>query len=456
MNKILLIALISFGLLSENKAQVFKLKSLPGSGVINRKEGGSTINIDMVYTGSPMSHTMSVKYTFIGKNAGAVVATDLSNISAATDTIMFNANDTLRKFTFKPVVDGLSPETPDTFIFKLTQALTMGSIGSPDSIIIVISDSVSTTPPPPTAKPFRTIGSIRTDSNIDGISDSTGITCTIRGVVHGMNFRTTGYQMSITDGTGWIGVFSNKNYPAFTTLSEGDSVEIAGKIEEFRGLSQINFSLTGDTIISKSSGTVRTAEVVNTLNELSESKLVKMDNLSLFSGTWLNDSAYTLVMQNTAGTKFDLRINNKPATNFGTTPLIITGKIYSITGLGGQFDQAASAPKTSGYQLIPRKSADIVITGNVGISSSEVNSFSIYPSIVSSSTTLNFTATSNELATIQLIDLKGRVAKTITTKILVGENEIKISDLNSLSNGHYILNIKGENISIQSKLTISK
>lgn len=455
MNKILLITLISFGLLSENQAQVFKLKSLPSSGVINRKEGGSTITIDMVYTGAPMSHTMSVKYTFTGKNTGAVVATDLSNISAATDTIMFNANDTLRKFTFKPVIDGLSPETPDTFIFKLTQALTMGSIGTPDSIIIVITDSLATNPQPSTGKPLRTIAQLRADANTDGISDSTGISCTIRGVLHGVNFRTTGYQMSITDGTGWMGIFSNKTYPSFPTIMEGDTVEIAGKIEEFRGLSQINFSLTGDTIISKGTKSARPFELVTTLNEYSESRLVKMENLVLTSGTWLADSVFNLTMQNSAGS-FAIRVNNKPSSNFSAMPTIITGKKYSITGLGGQFDLATSAPKTTGYQLVPRKLADIVVTGNASINSSNDNFIAIYPSIVSDYTTLQFNANKSEKGSVQIIDLQGRIAKNIDVNIVNGENKITINDLHSLSNGNYIIKLNSDNSSIQSQITISK
>lgn len=447
MNKIVL--LIACVIAFNANAQIHSVTSAPKYSI---KEGKSGFII-VAYAGTAMSHTMTLNYTLTGKNSGAVVGTDLSNLSH-TGAIVFPANQNKDTFTYDIVADNLT-EGNDTFIFKLTSAATMGTIGTSDSVMFIILDSTITSPNPVTSKPLRTIAQMRSDANSDGESDSLNVSCTLRGIVHGVNFRTTGYQFSLTDGTGWISIYSTKNYSGLSAgLKEGDTIEVRGKMDDFNGLAQLNFSATGDTIFIISNKSARTPEIVSSLDEFSESRLVKLENLTLTSGAWFPDSVFNIKMQNTVGTVFEIRINNKPSANFSASPLIISGKKYSLTGLGGQFDN--SLPKTSGYQLIPRKSSDIVVTGNAGITATETNNLSIYPSIVSNSITLNFNATKNELATIQFIDLQGRVAKSLLAKIIVGENQMNISDLNTLPNGLYILDLKGEQISIQSKMTISK
>jgi hypothetical protein len=449
MKKILL--LISTIFVFNLNAQVYTVKSFK----FTKTEGLSAF-ID-VRNSMGMNMTMGIKFSITAKSSGAVVASDLSNINPSNDTILFQTSaDTVKRVTFNTVLDNLT-EGNDTFVFKIHSPFGMpgASIGSPDSIIFIVRDSVIA---PVTGKPYRTIGSLRLDSNNDGVSDSVGVSCTIRGVLHGTNFKTPGYQMAICDGTGCMNIFSGKPYPSFPTANEGDSVEVAGTVDEFRGLAQLKFSNAGDTIILKGTKSIYPIQTVSILNEYSESRLVKMDNMVYTSGTWLADSAFDIKMKTTTNVEYVVRINNKPSANFSAIALIKAGKKYSITGIGGQFDPAAAAPKTTGYQIIPRKSADIVETGNApsGILASEINGFSVYPSIISNSTTIKFNSEINDIAKLELIDLQGKIVRTQDLKIISGENQVLVQNLNNLPNGNYIITLTGSMISAKNMIQIAK
>lgn len=451
--KKVLFSLFSFLVFFENQAQVFSLKSMPASGVIFRKEGGNAVTID-IRNSMPMNMLMSVKFELKGKNAGAMVNTDLEQFSNGLlfDTIQFGNNDTVRRFSFKPVLDGIN-EGNDTFIFKILTP-SMGSIGSPDSVFIVITDSVAA---PITGRPLYQIGAIR-GANKDGIPDSINKTCTIRGTLYGINRRTTGYQMFICDGTGCMGIFSGKTYSILPTVNEGDSVEISGIIDQFRGLGQIRFNATGDTIRKIGFRTINSPQTVTSLNESSEAKLVKVDGLSLFSGTWLADSAFDLTMKNSGGTEFSVRIENKPSTNFSAPAAIKTGEVYSITGMGTQFDQASTAPYTKGYQLLPRKLSDILKTGTGGSSIAQTSqtAINVFPTLVKNTIHLYFESTSTEKASVQIIDILGKVVKLESVQIVNGENLITLGQLETLNSGNYFIQLQSSSIQLNKQFSIVK
>lgn len=449
MKKLLLLA-VCFSIL-DLSSQVFTLKSLPASGVISRKEGGSQINID-VRNSMPMNPNMAVRFSLNGKNSGAVVSADLTALSSTGDTIQFNNNDTIRRFTFRPVLDGVT-EGNDTFVFKITQAVTMGSIGSPDSVVVVITDSTAA---PISGRPLYSIGAIR-GTNKDGIPDSIGKSCSIRGTLYGVNRRTTGYRMFICDGTGCMGMFSGKNYALLGSVQEGDSVEISGYINEFRGLGQIEFNSTGDTIRKLGfNSNLRTPMTVTALNENSEAYLVKVEKLTLKSGTWFADSAFDLIMTNPSNTEFSVRIENKPSSNFSATPLIKSGETYTITGLGSQFDQASSAPFTKGYQLLPRKSADILkVASSISNSNQDLN-VNIFPTLVRHNMNIYLESKVNEMANIQITDIVGKPLRKDMVKLINGENILTIDDLEKLPVGNYFIHLQTASFQIFKQFSIVK
>jgi len=447
MKKLLVILsclLSMFDVVSQN----WNFKNVPT--IVNRKEGGSELFF-AIRNSMAMNHTMWITYKLTGKNSGANPSLDFDNFNYI-DTVKFNNNDTVVTLRFKAVLDNVT-EGNDTFVLRLDKA-SMGSVVSPDSVTIIISDSTAA---PITGRPLYTISVIR-GSNKDGIPDSINKTCTIRGTLYGINRRTTGYQMFICDGTGCMGMFSGKTYTLLPTVQEGDSVEISGIIDEFRGLGQIRFNSTGDTIRKIGFRTLNSPQTVTALNESTEGKLVKLEGLSLKTGTWLADSAFDLTMRNSGGTEFSIRIENKPSANFSAPALIKSGEIYTITGMGTQFDQSSSTPYTKGYQLLPRRASDILKTGSGGssIHSSKSNEVTIFPTLVHTNIHMFFESKVKENGIVSIIDLLGKTIRTESINVVTGENLFTIENLANLTQGNYFVQLQTPSYQLSKQFSIVK
>lgn len=301
--------------------------------------------------------------------------------------------------------------------------------------------------------------------NKDGIPDSAGTLCMLTGVVYGQNKQTTvGYNFAMCDATGCIGIYSSKNYKVGTsstnlTLKEGDSISIYGKIEESNGLGQINFEdkVSNDTILKLGTSGLRSAVTVTKLDEESESKLVKLTNLSLISGGWASADT-NLIMSNTAGDEFQIRLLNK-SNAISSTAKIVSGKKYNVTGIGGQFDKS-SGSKTAGYQLIPRNSSDIseVVSGGGGSSILSIfnhKSIQIYPNPASlTSVVLALESAYKESAILTLIDNAGKIVVSTSIKLETGMNQYKLDHLDRIQNGNYILRIEARHLNESQELLI--
>ena len=83
---------------------------------------------------------------------------------------------------------------------------------------------------------------------------------------------------------------------------------------------------------------------------------------------------------------------------------------------------------------------------------SENNTVEIYPNPVSDIATISFNTESAENISISIIDLTGRVVKSISSQhFQSGENKITV-DLSELNNGIYFVQIKSNAIFYSSKL----
>lgn len=446
MKKILLIIMLVG--ITNMYSQVFKLAS--GSSTTFFKKEGSTGWID-ISNSVAMPHDMVVKFTLTGKNSGAVASVDLTNYSNL-DTIVFGPNATTRRFNFKTVLDN-TVEGNDTFIFKLTQAVTMGTIGTPDSVIFIVTDSTGTTPIP-SSRPLYTIGKVR-GNNTSNVPDSNNVLCTLRGVLYGDNIlSSTGYRYSLCDGTGCIGINSTKIYSNYSNPKEGDSVEVSGKVSHFSGLGQLNFNSTGDTIKLLGSKTIATPTVTTTLNESTESNLVKIQGLQFVSGTWYADSSFDITVKNAASTTYSVRINNKGARISSTNPMV-TGKVYDILGLGSQF--APTTGNVGGYQLSPRRKSDFIeLTGNA-ISSTSVGVYSlkVYPNPVKEENlTIEYKTMSRESININLVDMSGRPVFSQTVKPSLGANKLTINNVSQYNKGVYFVLLNNSSTNLVKKIII--
>ncbi len=198
--------------------------------------------------------------------------------------------------------------------------------------------------------PSYMVGEV-TSTNPMGVLDSLNVKCQLEGIVYGINYRVSGLQFTIIDNFGdGIGAFSaNRNYSY--TVTEGDRLVLRGTIGQFNGLAQINL----DTIIRISQNNpLNSPEVIASLNENTESQLVKIRNVQLVNPVqWSNNPlGFTVKVTNGLNT-FDVRIDNDCELVSKEAP----SGTFDITGLGSQNDN--SSPFLDGYQIWPRNTADI-------------------------------------------------------------------------------------------------
>jgi len=206
------------------------------------------------------------------------------------------------------------------------------------------------------------------DTTQGGCADYDSLIISTVGVVHGKNFGQANgrIQFSLIDNRAdtllnnrcGIGLFkANQNLPV--TLNEGDSIRVFGLVTCFAGLSQI---VMDSVVVLKNGALLNQPRVVSTLDEVSESYLVKLTNMEFISNTWQNAptgagftaKAFNGVPGTVEYQEFDIRIDNDCDLYGQAMPM---GKV-DIIGLGGQFD--SSIPRDSRYQLLPRSSFDIV------------------------------------------------------------------------------------------------
>ena len=203
----------------------------------------------------------------------------------------------------------------------------------------------------PSFVPVYPIGLVTADNDNDGVGDSLGVSCELRGVVHGIDLQGgSSIQFTFIDGTGGIGLFSSNDYGY--TVQEGDSVHIPCTISQFNGLTQAN----PDTIILISSGNaLQTPTTITSLDETTESELIRFESAYLVNPADWPTSTGSTNFDITNGTDtITVRVDSD--TDIDGTPGPVADT-FNIVGLGGQFD--SSSPYLDGYQLLPRSLMDI-------------------------------------------------------------------------------------------------
>ena len=277
--------------------------------------------------------TLGVDYTLPGAAGTTLTVT----VPANEDTVSFNVN----------ILDDLLMESLEGVDFKIMSSTGL-TIGSIDSLRFSVIDN-------DVFIPTRTLPQVR-GVNTAGVLDSLNKVCKLQGVVLGVNTQsvTSGnVAFTIHDGTVGFGVFgaaaSNLGY----TVNEGDFVRIIGKINQYNGLGQIS----ADSVKLISTGSALPAtDLITALGEVTENDLVRMNNVSLVNPTqWTNAGSGFNVDVTDGVNTIQLRIDAE--VNLYSMPAPVG--TFDIVGIGGQFDN--SSPYTSGYQLLPRYSADVIV-----------------------------------------------------------------------------------------------
>ena len=194
--------------------------------------------------------------------------------------------------------------------------------------------------------PYRTIPEVK-GVNANGVADSLGRSCTLKGVVHSINFRPAGLQFVIVDAQNkGFAIFNNSNNFGYT-VTAGDEVEVKGKIDQFRGLSQ----LVVDSVKVLSGGNALVdVKVVDEFVEEDESSYVQITDVSFVDLAQWTSSGSGFNVEMTSGTQqYLVRIVN---TSDAFSAPVPAGERFNVTGVLSQF-AGSSAPFNGGYQLQP-------------------------------------------------------------------------------------------------------
>lgn len=199
-----------------------------------------------------------------------------------------------------------------------------------------------------------------TQNNSNGIPIDTGAFKTVSGIVTVAN--QFGGPSYIQDNTGGIAVFYNEFSAA---IDIGDSVIVTAKLSQFNGLTELVYSTFGGTpsfsVIDSNKSyqiyTITLAEFNSQLwngHEEWEGRLIRINGLTI-TGTGAFQANTNYSVGDPTGTS-QLRIDNN-SNLVGT--LIPTGTFDCIAA-ASQFK--TSLPYNSGYQFLPRYTADIIQT----------------------------------------------------------------------------------------------
>ena len=192
------------------------------------------------------------------------------------------------------------------------------------------------------------------NTDADGVPDSLNVYCKVVGVVHGVDMQGSSSAVSFTvhDGTEGLGTYSSVATVASYTVTEGDEVRIVGDIGHFNGLLQMYVDSV--TVISTGNAT-QTPTVVTSLDESTESELVKFENMTMVDPTqWgSGSSGYNIDITNGTDTVV-MRIDADVDLYGAVAPV----GMFDVVGIGGQYD--FSSPHFDGYQILPRYQADIM------------------------------------------------------------------------------------------------
>jgi phosphatidylserine/phosphatidylglycerophosphate/cardiolipin synthase-like enzyme len=201
-------------------------------------------------------------------------------------------------------------------------------------------------------------------NDASGVPVNIGQVFTVSGVVTVANHFGPNGPGAIQDLTAGISIYGSQ-FSGNVVL--GDSVTITGKLSQFNGLTQIDFTLGGASVEVHSSGRSVEPQLV-TISEILgqqwngyeefESELVRINDVTIsgsgnFSG---GTSGFNYNISDPTGS---LQIRIDESVNIVGTP-IPSGKV-DIIGVLSQYKYGA--PYNSGYQMIPRFIQDIIDDG---------------------------------------------------------------------------------------------
>ncbi|HLK97601.1 MAG TPA: T9SS type A sorting domain-containing protein, partial [Hymenobacter sp.] len=353
----------------------------------------------------------------------AGTATSPADYTYTTQTVTFPANTTAAQNVNLTIVDDAVAEPSETIILGLQNVLPAGAATiATGNYTITITDN--DTPTGPTVSDISAL----TVNDATGVPTQNTQVVSARGTVYGVNQRTAGYQLTLIDNTGGIGLFSSTNIGT-NTLAEGDSILVVGTLGQFNGLTQI--TLTDITALGRARRTYLPRAVATALTENEESELIATATpVTLVTPSqWTGAAtAYNVDVVTAGGIAYQVRI---PAnSDFAGKPAPTTP--FLLTGIGGQFDQMS--PYTEGYQIVPRRYADLSLV----LSATEpafAKAVSLYPNPTANQLTLRVDGAGRG-AQVEIMNALGQVVSRS-----VAASEFTNLDVASLNAGVYAVRL---------------
>lgn len=229
-----------------------------------------------------------------------------------------------------------------------TQPFTEGYQLFPQRAFDIDNSCGSLLPPPIIYYPISDINNV----NATGLPDSLGVYCWTSGVVLGIDFDGgSGLSFTLWDEEG-INGFSFSNVSNYSVV-EGDSLFVRGTISFYNGLTEI---LIDSIEIVNTGNPIPSPITVTTLSEETESMPIRLVNVSVVNPSqWPTSFSSNVELKTCNGDTVVMRIDSDTdiEDSISSAP---TG-LFTITGIGGQFDN--SAPFTSGFQIFPVRFSDI-------------------------------------------------------------------------------------------------
>lgn len=265
-------------------------------------------------------------------------------VNAGPYTLAFEAGNSTQSFQVEITNDEIEEDLTEFFTLVLSSSMEVDFVTPELTVSIEPNDQ---------AYPVYTIAEVAS-TDINGIADSLDVYCELRGVVHGINFNSSGVHFHLIDATDGIKVFAATENFGYT-VTEGDFVHVGGYISQFMGQQEIRPDYI--TFISPENE-LEFPISVNQFNEGMESHLVTINCVELVDETQWNPSESFFVVDVTDGSNTYQVLVDSDTEFWSASPW--EGH-FTLTGIVEQMDPAPAFDNN--YVLLPRYAADV--TNNV-------------------------------------------------------------------------------------------
>ena len=275
------------------------------------------------------------------------------------------------------------------------------------------------------AYPLTDIADLRSVDE-EGVADSIGTNVLIEGIVHGLNFATSGgVDFYVIDGEFGINVYRSDENSGYE-VQEGDEVKVWGQVSQFRGLTRIE-NLDSIEVVSTGNA-LSTPLDLNQTTEVNESSYLVIDSLQLVPAinSWPPNFPVQAINIATDDTLTIFISSNSELSG----ELAPTGP-FKLIGIGSQKSSSTLAPFNDGYRVM---ALTVEEETTVSVSNAGKNQFRAYPNPVSNELTLIGELTGS---TVRIMNITGQV---VLTNNAVSTNLLKL-DVANLNSGIYLVTI---------------